>query len=175
MLINTGICSQVARDEHGVPRLRSARFAAFAPLPMTLSQNTVILNEAARNEPCSEESRGMSETCPIAAEKLSRKTHGILRLRVAPAFAHGDTPLRMTAILMVHPEPTITPACLPPANEPLPNTVILNGAARNEPRSEEPRGISQRRPLLAEDRFGMHGILRLRVAPPSPTATLRSE
>ena len=51
------------------------------------------------------------------------------------------------------------------ANEPLPNTVILNGAARNEPRSEEPRGMSQRRPVLAEDLFGTHGILRLRVAP----------
>src|SRR5437867_1177754 len=50
------------------------------------------------------------------AEDLFR-THGILRLRVAPAFARGDTPLRMTAILMVHPAPEITPACCIPRDD----------------------------------------------------------
>jgi len=60
----------VPRHFHEILRLRYARVSASAPLPMNLSRNTVILNAAARNEPRSEEPRGMSERPPALAEYL---------------------------------------------------------------------------------------------------------
>ena len=46
----------------------------------------------------SEESRGMTEWLSSMTARASG-THEILRLRVTPAFAHSDTPLRMTGDL----------------------------------------------------------------------------